>query len=157
MELWEARRARTFFERAYLNTTDYAKAQAEYDARQKGGAEKNEKIGTDQPAGEAASQCDQVITVAGLTPNGLALYIPPEGQRFMAKNAKDYPRMCLVEETNAASFARGVPHYLLAWAYSENAFVGFQPVQQVTTSPVSGSGAVTNLYGDRWNFGSASV
>lgn len=152
LELWEARRARTFFEQAYLNTADYAKAQAEYDARQKGGAEKNEKIRTDQPAGEAASQCDQVITVAGLTPNGLALYIPPEGQRFMAKNAKDYPRMCLVEETNAASFARGVPHYLLVWAYSENAFAGFQPVQQVTTSPVSGSGTVTNFYGDRWNF-----
>jgi hypothetical protein len=152
LELWEAKRARTFFEQAYLNTTDYANAQAEYDARQKGGAETNEKIGTDQPAGEAANQCDQVITVAGLTPNGLALYIPPDGQRFMAKNAKDYPRMCLVERTDAESFARGVPHYLLVWAYSENAFAGFQPVQQVTTSPASGSGTATNFYGDTWNF-----
>jgi hypothetical protein len=99
---------------------------------------------------QIANRCDQIITVAGLTPNGLALYIPPEGQKFMAKNAKDYPRMCLLQ--NAAGFVPGVPRYLLVWAYSQNAFAGFQPVQRVTTSPVSGSGTVTNLYGDRWNF-----
>ena len=96
--------------------------------------------------------CDQIITVAALTPNGLALYIPPEGKEFMAKNVKNYPRMCLMEHTNAASFAPSIPHYLLVWAYSENAFAGFQPVQQVTTAPVSGSGTLTNMYGDRWNF-----
>jgi len=150
LELWEARRARAFFEQAYLNTTDYAKAQAEYDSRQKGGAEQNEKIGTHQPAGKTTSQCDQIITVAGLTPKGLALYIPPEGQRFMAKNSKNYPRMCLVQD--AANLAPGVPRYLLVWAYSDNAFAGFQPVQQVTTAPVSGSGTVTNLSGAMWHF-----
>jgi len=157
LELWEARRARAFFEHAYLNTTDYAKAQAEYDARQKGSAEQNEQAGTDHPLSaeelaQAANRCDQIITVAGLTPNGLVLYIPPEGQKFMAKNAKNYPRMCLVEETNAASFAPSVPHYLLVWAYSEAAFAGFQPVQQVTTAPVAGSGTLTSVYGQRWNF-----
>ena len=68
----------------------------------------------------------------------------------MAKNAKDYPRMCLLED--AASFVPGIPRYLLVWAYSDDAFAGFQPVQKVTTSPVSGSGIVTNFYGDRWNF-----
>src|SRR5438094_3810329 len=55
--------------------------------------------------------CDQVVTVAGLTPNGLALYVPPEGQRFMAKNAKNYPRMCLLQD--ATGFVPGVPRYLL--------------------------------------------
>lgn len=99
-----------------------------------------------------ARECDQIVTVAGLTPNGLALYVPPEGQRFMAKNAKNYPGMCLVEEINAASLAPEVPHYLLVWAYSEAAFAGFQPVQQIATTPVSGSGTLTNLYGERWNF-----
>ena len=93
--------------------------------------------------------CEQVITVAGLTPNGLALYIPPEGERFMAKNAKNYPRMCLVERTNATSFAP--THFLLVWAYSEGAFIGFQPVQQVTTTPTTGSGTVTNTSGESWN------
>lgn len=106
--------------------------------------------GTSSPVTINAGLCDQVITVAGLTPNGLALYIPPEGQKFMAKNAKDYPRMCLLQD--ASRFIPGVRRYLLVWAYSQNAFAGFQPVQQVTTSPVSGSGTVTNLYGDRWNF-----
>jgi hypothetical protein len=43
--------------------------------------------------------CDQIITVAGLTPGGLALYVPPQGQKFMAKNSKNYPRMCLLEDT----------------------------------------------------------
>jgi len=94
--------------------------------------------------------CDQIVTVAGLTPSGLALYIPPEGQKFMAKNAKDYPRMCLVQDES--SFIPGVPRYLLVWAYSEGAFAGFQPVRQVTTSPVSGTGTLRNFYGDVWNF-----
>ncbi len=96
--------------------------------------------------------CDQTITVAGLTPNGLALYVPPLGQKFMAKNSQNYPRMCLLED--AANVVPGVPRYLLAYAYSENAFAGFQPVTRVntTTTPVSGSGTVKNAYSDAWNF-----
>ena len=96
--------------------------------------------------------CDQIITVAGLTPRGLALYVPPEGQKFMAKNSQNYPRMCLLED--ATNFVPGVPRYLLVYAYSENAFAGFQPVTLVntTTTPVSGSGTVRNAYGDAWNF-----
>jgi hypothetical protein len=96
--------------------------------------------------------CDQTVTVAGLTPQGLALYVPPLGQQFMAKNSQNYPRMCLVEDTT--SIVPGVPRYLLVYAYSESAFTGFQPVTRVTTStaPVSGSATVRNIYGDAWNF-----
>lgn len=96
--------------------------------------------------------CDQIVTVAGLTPNGLVLYVPPEGQKFMAKNSQHYPRMCLMED--AASLVPGVPRYLLVYAYSANAFAGFQPITQVnsTTTPVSGSGTGTNSYGEMWNF-----
>ncbi len=94
--------------------------------------------------------CDQIITVAGLTPSGLALYVPPLGQKFMAKNSKNYPRMCLLEDTD--NFVPGVPRYLLVYAYSDGAFAGFQPVTQARTSPVYGSGTATNAYGDRWNF-----
>ncbi|MHB8502087.1 MAG: hypothetical protein ACYDHE_14245 [Candidatus Acidiferrales bacterium] len=94
--------------------------------------------------------CDQVITVAGLTPNGLALYVPPLGQQFMAKNSQNYPRMCLLEDTT--HFMPGVPSYLLAYAYSENAFAGFQPVTRTTTVPVSGSGKLMNASGNQWNF-----
>lgn len=96
--------------------------------------------------------CDQTITVAGLTPNGLALYVPPEGQKFMAKNSQNYPRMCLLED--ATNVVPSVPRYLLVYAYSENAFAGFQPVTRIntTTTPVSGSGTVRNAYGDAWNF-----
>ena len=117
-----------------------------------GGLSALNELGDSQVAQISARDCDQVITVAGLTPNGLALYIPPEGQRFMAKNAKDYQRMCLVENANSTSFAPNVRHYLLVWAYSEAAFAGFQPVQQVTTTPVSGSGTLTSIYGQQWNF-----
>jgi hypothetical protein len=96
--------------------------------------------------------CDQIITVAGLTPRGLALYVPPEGQKFMAKNSQNYPRMCLLEDAN--NVVPGVPRYLLVYAYSESAFAGFQPVTRTSTSttPVSGSGTVMNSYGDAWNF-----
>jgi hypothetical protein len=96
--------------------------------------------------------CDQTITVAGLTPRGLALYVPPEGQKFMAKNSQNYPRMCLVED--ASKLVPGAPRYLLVYAYSQNAFAGFQPVTRIntTTTPVSGSGTVSNSYGEVWNF-----
>jgi hypothetical protein len=94
--------------------------------------------------------CDQTITVAGLTPNGLALYVPPLGQKFMAKNSQNYPRMCLVEDST--SFVPGVPRYLLVYAYSQNAFAGFQPVTRTTTVPVSGSGTLMSAYGNQWNF-----
>lgn len=96
--------------------------------------------------------CDQIITVAGLTPRGLALYVPPEGQKFMAKNSQNYPRMCLLEDSN--NVVPGVPRYLLVYAYSESAFAGFQPITRTstTTTPVSGSGTVMNSYGSVWNF-----
>lgn len=96
--------------------------------------------------------CDQVITVAGLTPNGLVLYVPPEGLKFMAKNSQNYPRMCLLED--ATNVIPGLPRYLLVYSYSENAFAGFQPVTRVNTTitPVSGSGTVMSAYGSMWNF-----
>lgn len=96
--------------------------------------------------------CDQIVTVAGLTPRGLALYVPPEGQKFMAKNSQNYPRMCLLEDAN--NVVPGVPRYLLVYTYSESAFAGFQPVTRTstTTTPVSGSGTVMNSYGGSWNF-----
>jgi hypothetical protein len=94
--------------------------------------------------------CDQIITVAGLTPSGLALYVPPLGQKFMAKNSKNYPRMCLVEDTDY--IVLGVPRYLLVYAYSEGSFSGFQPIKQSRNIPVYGSGTATNAYGGTWNF-----
>lgn len=139
LQLWEQARQIAAWRTAYRSLTEQAKKD-------------NGPVISSEQNTAFVKGCDQIITVAGLTPNGLALYVPPEGGRFMAKNAKNYPRMCLVEDTNAASFAPSVPHYLLVWAYSENAFAGFQPVQQVTTSPISGSGTLTNLYGERWNF-----
>jgi hypothetical protein len=135
-QLWEARRAEASVRRVISERTKQTEQRVE------------------QSNTDAAlmKDCDQIITVAALTPNGLALYIPREGQEFMAKNAKNYPRMCLVEDTKAASIVPSIPHYLIVWAYSESAFAGFQPVRQVTTAPVSGSGTLTNMYGDRWNF-----
>lgn len=92
--------------------------------------------------------CDQAITVARLTPHGL---IPnpgsTSGRAFLAKK---YPRMCLVEGETLV--LHNVPPYLLVYSESESAFTGFQPVQRTTNSPVSGSGTVTNVYGNMWNF-----
>jgi hypothetical protein len=96
--------------------------------------------------------CDQAVTVAGLTPRGLVLYVPPLGQKFMAKNAQNYPRMCLLEDSN--NVLPGVPRYLLVYSYSDDAFNGFQPVTRLSTSvaPISGTGTVGNLSGGFWNF-----
>lgn len=92
--------------------------------------------------------CDQIITVAKLTPNGLRLeYGSPDGRKWMAKK---YPRACLLED--GTHLAPGVPRYLLVYADFQNALAGFQPVQRTTSSPVTGSGTVTNAYGNTWNF-----
>lgn len=142
-------------------TTEKAQREAVVQARRKAMANPSalatiragERLPDEEVPGIAAHNravCDQIITVAGLTPSGLALYVPPVGQKFMAKNSKNYPRMCLLEDTE--KFVPGVPRYLLVYTYSEDAFSGFQPVTQAHTTPVYGSGTVTNAYGDRWNF-----
>lgn len=92
--------------------------------------------------------CDQVITVAELTPSGLALNIPPLGLKYMEKNSSNYPRMCLVQDTDRVTL--GALHYLLVYSYYDRAFFGFQPVTRAT--PVSGAGTITNRYGRVWNF-----
>ena len=92
--------------------------------------------------------CDQVITVTRLENGALVLeYGTQDGLKFLAKN---YPRMCLLEDSS--HFAPGVPRYLLVYAQAQNDFTGFQPVQQTTNSAISGRGILTNAYGSQWNF-----
>jgi hypothetical protein len=92
--------------------------------------------------------CDQVITVAQMTPNGLALEPgTPDVRKFLAQK---YPRTCLLEDSTRV--APGLPRYLLVYANSDSVFAGFQPTQQTASSPVSGSGTITNPYGNMWNF-----
>lgn len=40
--------------------------------------------------------------------------------------------------------------YLLVYSYAGNVFAGFQAERQI--SPVSGSGTISDFYGNRWDF-----
>jgi hypothetical protein len=92
--------------------------------------------------------CDQVIVVTELTAAGLVLnYGSPDALTFLKKN---YPRVCVLEDTTR--FVPGVPRYLLVYANSKEAFMGFQPVQQTSSSPVYGSGTVRNPSGKMSRF-----
>jgi hypothetical protein len=88
------------------------------------------------------------VKVAAWTPNGLVPYIPPAGESFMAKNAKHYPRMCLIERLG--EYLPGVPSYLLVYSYAYGLFSGFQSDKR--TAPVSGAGTISDVYGNVWNF-----
>lgn len=102
----------------------------------------------DQIVAHNRALCDQIITVTRITPSGLALEQgTPDGRKFLAEK---YPRMCLLEDSDRV--APGVPRYLLVYASSESDFAGFQPIQRTISSPVSGSGTLTNPYGNTWNF-----
>jgi hypothetical protein len=101
-----------------------------------------------QVAAHNRALCDQVVTVTRMTGSGLALELgTPRGRKLLAEK---YPRTCVLEDTSGV--APGVPQYLLVYASSENAFVGFQPTLQTASSIASGSGTATSPYGNTWNF-----
>ena len=82
---------------------------------------------------------------------GVDYYIPKWVQNWIKKNAKKYPDILFTQDKTI-----GNNSYLVVLSNSANALSGFEPVTHASTStstsPVSGSGTITDYYGDRWNY-----
>lgn len=93
-----------------------------------------------------------VISFAVADSGGIHPGVPAWTQNWIRKNAKKYP---------GVSFQQGRPvqgaqNYLIVLSTSANAVSGFDPVVNTDTStnttPVSGSGSITDNYGSTWNY-----
>jgi hypothetical protein len=86
---------------------------------------------------------------------GLLHYNVPDGtskgwlNNWVRKNAQKYPDVCFLPNP-----LRGRTNFLVVLSNSESSFQGFQAVTSTgtTTTPVSGSGSVTDNYGGSWNY-----
>lgn len=74
-------------------------------------------------------------------------------QKWIAKNGKKYPGLCFTQSPEPEA-----SNYLLVFSTSQSAFYGLYPTVRTNTStstnttPVYGSGTVTDNYGGMWNY-----
>jgi hypothetical protein len=104
------------------------------------------------PVVPATPNAQTVISFAVADSGGVHPGAPSWTQNWIRKNAKKYPEI---------SFQQGPPvqgaqNYLIVLSSSANALSGFDPVVRTNTStnttPVSGSGTVTDNYGSTWSY-----
>ncbi len=90
------------------------------------------------------------FAVAGHS-GGVESYVPSWVQKWVNKNAKKYPDILFTQEKGV-----GNNSYLIVFSDSPQSLSGFEPVTHTytdtSTSPISGSGTVTDYSGDRWNY-----
>jgi hypothetical protein len=82
---------------------------------------------------------------------GIEYYTPNWVQHWVKKNAKKHPDMAFTEERAVTDNS-----YLIVLSDSPSVLSGFEPVTRTTTStstsPVSGSGTITDYQGGMWNY-----
>jgi hypothetical protein len=76
---------------------------------------------------------------------------PKFTQKWIEKNARKYPGLCFAQAPNSQA-----ANYVLVFSTSQSAFNGIYPTVRTSTSssttPVNGSGTVTDNYGGMWNY-----
>lgn len=99
----------------------------------------------------AQQPCGANISFAVARGGSVEPVIPVFAQNWIRKNQKKYPDLCFAQAPNPQA-----RNYLLVFSSSETAFQGVYPTVRTSTSvsstPVSGSGTVTNNYGGTWNY-----
>jgi hypothetical protein len=75
--------------------------------------------------------------------------VPHFVQKWIKKNQGKHPSVCFSQTP-----AQGTPNYLFVFSTSSSAYSGFYPTVRTSTntSPVSGSGMVTDSYGSTWQY-----
>src|SRR5665213_4221329 len=103
------------------------------------------------PNGTSNLSCDRNISFAVAENGAINARVPDVLQKWLAKNAKKYPTFCFSQTLSST-----LPNYVFVLATSQTAFSGLTPSVQRTTNtdvtPTSGSGTVTNNYGETWNY-----
>ncbi len=102
----------------------------------------------------AQGACQKAIMFAVAESGGLAYRLPNVSIKWFEKTEKKFFGVCFSQlGTHANS---GDKHYLVVISTSRTAFDGLLPVFSTNTSrdttPVSGSGTVTDNYGSTWNY-----
>ena len=98
-----------------------------------------------------SSQCARNISFAVAGHEQFATEVPRFAEKWVAKNQKKYPGTCFSQMPVAQA-----ENYLLVFANSASAFNGIYPTVRASTntntSPVSGTGTVTDNYGGMWYY-----
>lgn len=102
---------------------------------------------------QGALSCDKVVSFALVDASGVHPFMGTGNWigNWVRKNAKKHPDICFSETP-----MRGRKNYLIALSQSSGYLTGFDPVVRTntstSTSPVSGSGTITDNYGDMWYY-----
>lgn len=104
------------------------------------------------PALATSASSLKVISFAVIDPqSGVHSGMPEWTQNWVRKNAKNYPNVQFQNRPIS-----GAQNYIIVLSVSAKAVSGFDPVVRTNTStdttPVSGSGTVTDNYGSSWNY-----
>lgn len=97
------------------------------------------------------SDCERNISFALAEGGQIRSAVPVFADKWVAKNQKHYDGLCFSQIPN-----RSASNYLLVFATSQSVFNGIFPTVRTntttSTTPVSGSGTVTDNYGGMWNY-----
>ena len=102
---------------------------------------------------EDGQTCDKAVSFALADASGVHPFLGTGNwiAKWIQKNAKKYPEICFSQAP-----MQGRKNYLVALSQSAGYLTGFDPVVRTntstSTSPVSGSGTVTDNYGGMWNY-----
>lgn len=101
--------------------------------------------------GETQPQCQRSISFAVAEAGQVVARAPSFTVKWIKKNQKKYLGLCFSQTPDPSA-----ANYLLLFSTSRSAFNGFDPSVRTTTStnssPVYGSGTVTDSYGSAWNY-----
>jgi hypothetical protein len=106
-----------------------------------------------QPTSSPMAQPECAKNVSfGVFENGRMFVAEPNWiTHWVQKNQKHYPSICFSQAPRA-----GIANFLMVLSNSSQSFSGFDPVVHTSTTtdttPVSGSGTVTDNYGGTWNY-----
>ena len=114
-------------------------------------------LGPSMTAEEALAQyCEKNISVGIANGSQVAAVVPDFAAKWIQSNQKNYPKVCFWQKP-----LPNKKNYVLIFANSQQAFTGVEPVLRrsttTSTTPLSGSGTVTDNYGATWNFTSSGT
>jgi hypothetical protein len=99
---------------------------------------------------ETQATCSKNVSFAyAESGHPIRMMVPNFVQKWIKKNHSKHPSVCF-SQTPAPS----IPNYLFVFSESSSAFSGLYPTVRTSTntSPVSGSGTVTDTYGSTWQY-----
>ena len=111
----------------------------------------NQKTDVPSPGVSTAAGCEKNISFAVTESSRIVSRVPSWVQTWIGKNQRKYPGLCFSQSPNPQA-----SNFLLVLSASQTAFNGLYPTVRTSTStsttPVSGSGVVTDNYGGMWNY-----